>query len=314
MTLKHKLAGLIAAAAMTIAGMAQAEWAPSGPLTLQIGFGAGGSTDTIGRIVAKVMKEQTGWNVIAENKPGGGGIAMFTGIANRPADGTVIGLGVNMPILVNLVNRADQLNFDLDSFDYLGTAARAQLAMIARSDAPFDDVAGLIEYAKANDGAAIAFDAKPQELAMRKVAGMSGVEFQFLSTKGGAENVKLILGGQAIAGFEAGEHLPFLESGDLKMIASMNDTRHNYAPDIKTLPEQGFPIYVDPVFFFATTAGTSEEARTALVAALTAALASDEVATVVGNSLKSPIENLGPEGTRKMLDDGLVNVGALFGK
>lgn len=311
MNIKGVVLGLVAGLSLVLAGVAKADWEPSGPVTLQIGFGAGGSTDVIGRVVAKVMKDQTGWNVIAENKPGGGGVAMFTGIANRPADGSVIGLGVNMPILVNLVNRADQLNFNLDSFDYLGTAARAQLAMIARADAPFDDIAGLVEYAKSND-APLAFDAKPQELAMRKVMDQAGVEFQFLSTKGGAENVKLILGGQAIAGFEAGEHLSFLESGDLKMIASMNDSRHNYAPDVPTLPEQGYPIYVDPVFFFATTAGTPDDARAALTEALSNALASEEVATVVGNALKSPIENMGPDGTRAMLDNGLANVGQLF--
>lgn len=299
-------------AGMMVAGMASAEWAPKGTLSLQIGFGAGGSTDTIGRVVAKVLKEQTGWNVIAENKPGGGGVAMFTGIANRPADGTIIGLGVNMPLLVNLVNRPEKLKFDLDSFDYLGTASRAQLAMIARKDAPFDDVAGLIEHARANGGAALSFDAKPQELAMRYVMQQAGVEFQFLSTKGGAENVKLVLGGQAIAGFEAGEHLPFLEAGQVKMIASMNNTRHNYAPDTPTLQEQGFDIYVDPVFFFATTKGTPVEARDALSAALAAALESKEVTSAVMNALKSPIINLGPEGTKEMMHKGLVNVGALF--
>ena len=149
---------------------------------------------------------------------------------------------------------------------------------------------------------------------MRKVAELAGVEFQFLSTKGGAENTKLVLGGQAIAGFEAGEHLPFLESGDVKMIASMNNKRHNYAPDTPTLPEQGYDIYVDPVFFFATTKGTPDDAREALIAALSAALASDEVSSVVGNTLKSPIDNMGPEGTKMMMTDGLVNVGALFGK
>ncbi|MEY8841839.1 tripartite tricarboxylate transporter substrate-binding protein, partial [Cribrihabitans sp. XS_ASV171] len=186
-------------------------------------------------------------------------------------------------------------------------------ALIARSDAPFDDVAGLIEYARENN-APLAFDAKPQELAMRKVAEQAGVEFQFLSTKGGAENAKLILGGQAIAGFEAGEHLERLEAGEIKMIASMNDTRHNYAPDTPTLPEQGYDIYVDPVFFFATTAGTDAEARAALTEALSEALASEEVATVVMNSLKSPIVNLGAEGTREMMMNGLANVANLFGQ
>jgi tripartite-type tricarboxylate transporter receptor subunit TctC len=311
MTFKTWLKGLATGLAMTLATTASAEWQPNGPVTLQIGFGAGGSTDVIGRVVARVMKEQTGWNVIAENKPGGGGIAMFTGIANRPADGQVIGLGVNMPILVNLATRPDTLNFDLDDFDYLGTAARAQLALIARADAPFDDVAGLIEYARSNP-AALAFDAKPQELAMRRVMKDAGVEFQFLSTKGGAENMQLILGGQAIAGFEAGEHLEMLEAGEIKMIASMNDSRHNYAPDTPTLPEQGFDIYVDPVFFFAAAAGTPEDARKALTDALSNALASEEVATVVQNSLNSPIVNLGPEGTEAMLRNGLENVSALF--
>jgi len=311
MNIKTWAAGIVVGLTLTFATTAQAEWAPKGPLTIEIGFGAGGSTDTVGRIVAKVMKEQTGWNVIAENKPGGGGIAMFTGIANRPADGQTIGLGVNMPILVNLVTRPAEMAFDLDSFDYLGTAGRAQLAMIARSDAPFDDVAGLIQYAKANN-APIAFDAKPQELAMRQVMQAAGVEFQFLSTKGGAENVQLILGGQAIAGFEAGEHLSFLDAGQLKMIASMNNARHNYAPDTPTLIEQGYPIYVDPVYFFAATKGTPDDAREALSKALANALASEEVATVVQNSLKSPILNMGPEGTEAMLRDGLSNVAQLF--
>lgn len=308
-TLKFK--ALAAASLVMLASAAQAEWAPKGNISLQIGFGAGGSTDTIGRVVAKVMKEQTGWNVIAENKPGGGGIAMFTGIANRPADGSVIGLGVSMPILVNLVNRPEKLKFNLDSFDYLGTATRAQLALIARSDAPFDDVAGLVDYAKAND-APVAFDAKPQELAMRFVMAQSGAEFQFLSTKGGAENAKLVLGGQAIAAFEAGEHIPFLEAGEIKMIASMNNSRHNYAPDTPTLQEQGYDIYVDPVFFFATTAGTPDDARKALTEALAAALESDTVKDVVLNTLKSPIHNMGPDGTENMMRDGVTNVGALF--
>ena len=311
MKIKAWASGILAVLAFTLASTAQAEWAPKGPLTLEIGFGAGGSTDTIGRIVAKVMKEQTGWNVVAENKPGGGGIAMFTGIAKRPADGQTIGLGVNMPILVNLVTRPGDMAFTLDSFDYLGTAGRAQLAMIARADAPFDDVRGLVEYAKANN-AAIAFDAKPQELAMRKVMQAASVEFQFLSTKGGAENVQLILGGKAIAGFEAGEHLSFLEAGQLKMIASMNNERHNYALDTPTLVEQGYPIYVDPVFFFAAAKGTPDDAREALTKALADALASEEVRTVVQNSLKAPILNMGPEGTEQMLRDGLDNVGQLF--
>ena len=109
-----------AAAAITIAsGAAMADWAPSGPLKLWIGFGAGGETDTLGRLIAKEVGDATGWNVVVENKPGGGGIAMFTQLATLPADGQTIGMGVTMPVLVNLTVRPDAIPFDLDSFDYL---------------------------------------------------------------------------------------------------------------------------------------------------------------------------------------------------
>ncbi len=313
MTFSKKLTGLLAGAVMAIATTATAaDWKPSGTLRLQIGFGAGGSTDTMGRVIAKVMKEQTGWNIIAENKTGGGGVAMFTGISKMPPKGNVIGMGVNMPIMINLVKRGDQLPFDLDSFDYLGTVARAQLALVASADAPFDDIAGMVEYAKANDGLPIAFSAAPQKFLMSAVDKEAGAGFRYVSTKGGAENMKLILGGQVLVGFGSGEHLQYLESGDVKMIASANDSRHNYAPDTQTVREAGFDVYVDPYFFFATTAGTDPEALAALTKALSNAIASDEVAQVVKNATQTEALNLGPDTTKQMLVDGVENVRVLF--
>jgi len=289
-------------------------WKPDGTLTIEIGFGAGGSTDVIGRIVANTLKEQTGWNVIAQNKPGGGGMAMFTAIANKPADNRTVGLGVNMPVMINLVTRPDEVKFDLDDFAYIGTAAGAQLALVASGDAPFDDVAGMIEYAKANGGLAIASDAKPQVLTMQKVAEQAGVEFQFLSTKSSAEIIKLLLGGQAMVGFATGTHLEYLETGQLKMLASANRTRHSYSPDTPTLIDAGYNIYVDPWFYFAMSGETDDAAKTAIAAALANALESDDVKTAVRNALSVNVTNLGPDATRQMLVDGVENVKVLFGK
>ena len=315
MKLKSKLTAIVAGVVMALAGAAQAEdWKPQGTLKLQIGFGAGGSTDTMGRVIAKVMKEQTGWNIIAENKTGGGGVAMFTGISKMPPRGNVIGMGVNMPILINLVKRADELPFDIDSFDYLGTVSRAQLALIARTDAPFNTLEEMIEYSKANDGLAIGFGAPPQKLLMEVVDRESNAGFRFVSTKGEAETQKLLLGGQVLAGFSAGTHLKYLESGDFKMIASANDARHTYAPDTPTVRESGFNAYVDPFFYFATTAGTDPEAVSALTAALENAIASQEVAEVVRNAATSETLNLGPDGTKQMMVDGIENAKVLFGE
>jgi tripartite-type tricarboxylate transporter receptor subunit TctC len=102
------------AAAVAMPGAALADWQPDGPITLQVGFGAGGSTDTLARAIAAKMEENTGWNVIVENRPGGGGIAMFSTLVNAEADGQLIGMGVTIPTLINLAERGDTLPIAAD--------------------------------------------------------------------------------------------------------------------------------------------------------------------------------------------------------
>jgi tripartite-type tricarboxylate transporter receptor subunit TctC len=315
MKLKTKLLALGASALMAIASPSLAEdWAPDGPLTIQIGFGAGGSTDTMGRVLGKVMKENTGWNIVVENKPGGGGVAMFTSISQMPPRGKVIGMGVSIPVLVQLVQRGDQLPFDVDSFDYLGTVAKAELALVASKDAPFDDLEGMVAYAKEQGTLPIATMAPPQVLVMKQTTKATGAEFNLVTADGGAEVMKLILGGQVLAGFGSGEHYPYLESGDMKVIAGANQSRLTYAPDVKTFTESGVPAYVDPVFFLAMTKGTDPAAVAAIAAAIDEATKAPEFAEIVQNAVKGAPINMGAEGTHKMMVDGIANAKILFAK
>jgi tripartite-type tricarboxylate transporter receptor subunit TctC len=302
-----KLMNIAAGAAMMVLGTtAQAQdWAPAGPLNLQIGFGAGGETDTLGRIVGKQMAEQTGWNVVVDNKPGGGGVAMFTGISVAPADGTVIGLGVNIPMIINLIERGDQLPFTVDSFDYLGTVTNAQLALIAPADAPYNNVDELVAASKSQNGINVAFDAKTQEMIIRSINAQTDAGLIPLTTKSSSEQMQMILGGQVGAAFTAGNHIPYIESGDVKLLASANEARHSYAPEVPTLMEQGYEFAVDPYFYFAAPAGLPEDAKAALVSALDAAIQSDEVKLAVKNALSTEVRNLGPEGTRESMMRGL---------
>ncbi len=311
---RNAMAGFLAVMCLAASGPVNAGWKPDGVITLQIGFGAGGSTDTMGRVLAKVIKDQTGWNIFAENKTGGGGVAMFTGIAKMPPRGKVIGLGVNMPVLVNLLRRGDELGFDLDSFEYLGTISKAELSLVASAEAPFDDLQGLIDHAKSAGGLLVAYGAPPQKLLMDVAARESGASFDMVTTKGGAETMKLILGGQVLAGFSSGEHLPHAEAGKMKVIASANAVRLSYAPDVGTFVEAGINAYVDPYYYLATTKGTDPEAVEEIAKVIDRALRSPEMVEIVGNTIRNKPLNLGPRGTKNMMVDGLANVGVLFAK
>ncbi len=313
MKFTSKLKALSTAALIAMGAPAVAQdWEPSQPITIEIGFGAGGSTDTMGRVLGEVIKEQTDWNVIVENRPGGGGVAMFTSLSQRPADNHTIGMGVGIPVLVQLVQRGDELPFDVDSFDYLGTIAKAELALVASADAPFDNLEEMIAYADEQGNMPLATMAPPQVLMMNAATKASGVDFNLVTADGGAEVIRLILGGQVLAGFASGEHAPYLETGDMKVIASANQARLSYAPDTPTFIESGVDAYVDAVFFLAMKAGSNPAATAAIAAAIDAAVQSPEIAEIVRNAVQGDPVNMGPEGAKLMMTDGLVNAEGLF--
>jgi tripartite-type tricarboxylate transporter receptor subunit TctC len=299
--------GMILSPAM---GLAE-DWAPKGSIKLQIGFGAGGSTDTLGRIVAAKVEENTGWNVVVENKPGGGGVAMLSGLMNAKPDGSTLGLAVNVPILINLAKRGDQLPFKIDTFDYIGTITKGEVALVAKADAPFNDIDGVIALAKKKK-LAIAFDAVTQQMIMSAVKNQAGVDFKFVKHKSGAEQIQSILGGHVDVGCPAGAHIKYLQSGDLKMIAVFGKDRYSYSPDTKTLIESGYNYYLDPYYYLAAPKGLPADVKASLAGVFDKAIQSDKVKTAIANTLKAQPYNLGPEGTLKMLADGVPAVKELI--
>lgn len=293
-----------------VMGLAE-DWSPKGSIKLHVGFGAGGSTDTLGRIVAAKVEENTNWNIVVENKPGGGGVAMLSSLMNAKPDGQILGLAVNVPILLNLAKRGDKLPFKIDTFDYIGTITKGEVALVAKADAPFNDIDSFIKLAKTKK-LALAFDAMPQQMIMSAVKNQAGVEFKFVKHKSGAEQIQSILGGHVDAGCPAGAHIKYLENGDLKMIAAFGKDRFSYAPETKTLIETGYNFYLDPYYYLVAPKGLPANVKATLADVFDKAIHSDKVKTAISNTLKAQPFNLGPDGTYKMLSDGVKDVKILI--
>ena len=81
------LAGSVAASVSVPALVrAQSDW-PKGTIKFVVPFPPGGSTDPIARIIQAKLTEQTGWNVVVENKAGGSGVVGAAVAAKSPPDG-----------------------------------------------------------------------------------------------------------------------------------------------------------------------------------------------------------------------------------
>ncbi|WP_460274388.1 tripartite tricarboxylate transporter substrate binding protein [Celeribacter sp. ULVN23_4] len=306
---KKMLVATFVVATFSGAASAETSWAPDKAIKLQIGFGAGGSTDTLGRALAMDIEKATGWTVVAENKPGGGGIAMFSSMLAAKPDGLTIGLGVSTPIWVNLAKRAEELPFDIDSFTYIASITEAPKAIAVRADSQFTNFSDLLEKAKSDEGLLVGSDSPTNEMLLSAVTSDNPeARFKLVSHNSGAEVITSLLGGHVEAGFVDGAHIPYVKSGDLKLVATATKTAHSYAPKVGSMSEQGYDYVVRPIWYIAAPKDLPEDIRTALTDAVQKAMASESTAAVIQGAFNSePLDMNGPA-TRDMLIDGLTSI------
>lgn len=126
-------AALCAAPIVTLAD----EWTPSGPITMYIGFAAGGGADTQARLIAQGLEEKFGWSVIPQQATGNSGLNLAQELRDAPKDGTAIGMVVSETLTYNAAVAGDP-NLQLENFTALATTAEFQLGLVAMQSGDFD--------------------------------------------------------------------------------------------------------------------------------------------------------------------------------
>ena len=82
-----------AAALPVVSRIARAQTYPSRPITIVIGYAAGGPTDTRVRILAQHMRGTLGQSVIVENMTGASGSLGIARVGRAAADGYTLSSG-----------------------------------------------------------------------------------------------------------------------------------------------------------------------------------------------------------------------------
>jgi len=277
-----KLCAGLMAAAMALAAPAApaaAQDFPKGPVKIIIPFPPGGPTDTVGRILAKNLQDTWGQPVIIDYKPGAGTVIGADYVAKSAPDGLTIGM-VNSSVAVNPSLRR-QLPYDtVKDLSGVTQLFDMQLAIVARPDAPFNNLKELIAYAKAHPGKlnyGTPGAGSTTHLGAELLQREAGFDMQHVAMKGSAPAHTELMGGRldlVVDPFLS--ILPYVKAGRMKMIATMGDQRvagHDYPTVAETIP--GFNV--GALLGFVVPAGTPKSVVQKIQADTAKALAGPEI-------------------------------------
>ncbi|MBB6180568.1 tripartite tricarboxylate transporter substrate-binding protein [Pseudorhizobium flavum] len=271
----------VAAVSLFSAG-AGAQTYPDRTITMVVPFAAGGPTDTVARLVAESMSKDLGQQVIVENVGGAGGTLGAARVANAEADGyTVLLHHIGMATSATLYRK---LPYDtLNAFEYVGLVTEVPMTIVARKDLEPTDMAGLIEYAKANkDTVTVANAGIGAASHLCGMLFMSALETPLVTVpyKGTGPAMTDLLGGQVdIMCDQTTNTTKQIQAGTIKAYAVTSPERLDVLKDIPTTAEAGLADFQVGIWHgIYAPKGTPAEAVERLSKSLQVALKDENVA------------------------------------
>ncbi len=235
------IAAAFLAASFPLAGTAQAQdFPPKKPVTLVVGFAAGGSADIAARIIAKKLGENIGQSVVVDNKPGAGGNLAHAQVANGPSDGSMLLFGSIGPLSIaphfmkvsyDPLKDLAPISMGVAFPNVLVVPASTGIKTLGDFVAKAKREPGKLDYASTGPGSAA-------HLAGELLNDVAKIDTLHVPYKGGAPALQDVLGGRVTAFYAAPPSaLPHIESGKLIPLATTGLTRPAYLPNVPTVAE-----------------------------------------------------------------------------
>ena len=239
------LAALCACAqAAQTAQAAQAAQAtfPDRPVRVIVPFPAGGSTDLVARALSVELGQALGQPVVVENKPGAGSLVGSELVARAAPDGyTLLMAGLSNVFLPHV--HANLKWNPLADYEYIGLVADLPNVIAVNAKTPYRTLAELVAADKARPGTlsfGSAGTATPSHLVCEMVNHRLGTKMQHLPYKGNAPAVNDLMAGHIpVMCNNLGGTLPYMQGGQIRILAQTGKSRSPAAPDIPTFAELG---------------------------------------------------------------------------
>jgi tripartite-type tricarboxylate transporter receptor subunit TctC len=225
---------------------------PSQNIKIIVPFPAGGTADTLPRIVAEKLRQKWNHPVIIENRSGAGGNIGADAVASSPPDGYTLLASPPGPIAIN-ENLYKQLSFqphDLMPITVLGTAPNV---LDVRPDFPAKTVKELFDYAKANPEK-VTFASQGNGTTSHLTAilfqKLTGTTMVHVPYRGTAPALQDIMGNTVDLFFDnLGSSMSLHLGGKLRILGVCGTERVPSLPDVPTVREAGVPDFASVTWF-----------------------------------------------------------------
>jgi tripartite-type tricarboxylate transporter receptor subunit TctC len=263
-------------AALASPALAQPPW-PDRPIRFLQGFGGGGTTDIVARLMAPGLAQALGQPVVVENRPGAGGTLAAEALARATDNHTIMLINNGFAVSAALYRR---LPFDpLVEIAPIAMVAATGLLLLVPADGP-RDMAGFLAGARARRD--------PWNVATVGVGSTQHFVAEALQAEGDFRLTHVPYRGTpaAITALRAGEVQAVVEtasavlgqvlSGDMRALAITSPVRSPLLPEVPTVAEAlQKPFELETWFALAVPARMPEVASTRLAVALRALLADE---------------------------------------
>ncbi len=221
---------------------AQTHLSPERAVTLLGPFAAGGAFDVTQRGLARAVEPKMGQSIAVVNRPGAAGTIMLSELTRAQPDGHTLGL-----LSVNSNAVAPQLQalpFDpVADFTPLMVYGSFLTFVTVAARSPFTSMRDLIAFARREPGRltiGVAGIGANSHLNMARLAAEENIDVTFVPFTGGSPAATALLGGHVMCAVVAGEVLPSVRDGTLRLLSLLNADKSEEFPDVPTMPELGY--------------------------------------------------------------------------
>jgi tripartite-type tricarboxylate transporter receptor subunit TctC len=234
---------LLAGQALGIATAQASTGFPQRPITLWVPWPAGGATDQTLRLLAELAARQLGQRVLVENRAGASGTLVMPVLQQAAPDGYTI---AQLPHPVYRAPLMQKLLWDpLRDTTPILQVSGVSFGWVVPHTSPFKNVEDLLTFARDRPSALTVatngVGTTPHVL-LDQLFAARGLQWTHVPYKGTSEQMLAVASGQVMAGVNSNGFAPYVDSGRLRLLATLGEQRSRRYPQVPTLRDLGYGL------------------------------------------------------------------------